>query len=126
MKVNVVYAHPAADSYSASLHQRIVRTLSARGDEVIDFDLYAMQFDPVMGEEEWRGHEEPSRPPPEDLKVYIDALHWAEACVFCFPTCAAGRMDRANGHVWAPSGQSRACTGKKSRRRREGAFARSS
>ncbi|WP_421760634.1 NAD(P)H-dependent oxidoreductase [Devosia sp.] len=55
MKVNVVYAHPAADSYSASLHQRIVRTLRARGDEVIDFDLYAMKCDPAMGEEEWRG-----------------------------------------------------------------------
>ena len=44
MKVNVVYAHPAADSYNASLHQRILRTLNARGDEVIDFDLYAMKL----------------------------------------------------------------------------------
>jgi NAD(P)H dehydrogenase (quinone) len=63
MKVNVVYAHPAADSYIASLHQRILHTLNARGDEVIDFDLYAMKFDPTMGEEEWRGHEDPPRPP---------------------------------------------------------------
>lgn len=86
MKVNVVYAHPAADSYQASLHQRILRTLRARGDEVIDFDLYAMQFNPTMEEKEWRGHDEPSRPPPEDLNVYIDALKWAEACIFCFPT----------------------------------------
>ena len=85
MKVNVVYAHPAADSYNASLHQRILRTLRARGDEVIDFDLYAMKFDPAMGEEEWLGHEEPL-PPPQDLEVYIDALKWADACVFCFPT----------------------------------------
>ena len=63
MKVNVVYAHPAPDSYQASLHQRILWTLNARGDEVIDFDLYAMKFAPAMGEEEWRGHEEPTRLP---------------------------------------------------------------
>lgn len=49
MKANVVYAHPAADSYLASLHQRILRALDARGDDVIDFDLYAMQFDAAMG-----------------------------------------------------------------------------
>ena len=105
MKVNVVYAHPAADSYQASLHQRILRALSARGDEVIDFDLYAMQFNPAMGEEEWRGHDEPSRPPPPDLKVYIDALQWADACVFCFPTWWLGMPAILKGYfdrVWRP------------------------
>ena len=86
MKVNVVYAHPAADSYHTSLHQRILRTLNARGDEVIDFDLYAMKFDPAMGEVEWHGHNGPPLPPPQDLEVYVDALKWADACVFCFPT----------------------------------------
>jgi hypothetical protein len=29
MKANVVCAHPAADSYNASLHQRLLRTLDA-------------------------------------------------------------------------------------------------
>ena len=47
MKVNVVYAHPVADSYQASLHQRLVQTLKARGDEVVDFDLYEMKFNPA-------------------------------------------------------------------------------
>jgi NAD(P)H dehydrogenase (quinone) len=105
MKVNVVYAHPAADSYSASLHQRILHTLDARGDEVIDFDLCAMKFDPAMGKEEWRGHDEPPGPPPEDLKVYIDALKWADACVFCFPTWWLGMPAILKGYfdrVWRP------------------------
>jgi NAD(P)H-dependent FMN reductase len=26
------------------------------------------------------------RPSPQDLKVCVDALKWADACVFCFPT----------------------------------------
>ncbi|TIX63018.1 MAG: NAD(P)H-dependent oxidoreductase, partial [Mesorhizobium sp.] len=89
MKVNVVYAHPAADSYLASLHQRVVKTLKARGDEVIDFDLYEMKFDPTMQPEEWRGHYDPTQA-PKDLQLYIDALRWAEACVFCFPTWWSG------------------------------------
>jgi len=104
MKVNVVYAHPAADSYTASLHQRILHTLKARGDEVIDFDLYAMQFDPVMRAEEWHGHEAPE-PPPEELKVYIDALKWADACIFCFPTWCLGMPAILKGYfdrVWRP------------------------
>ena len=104
MKVNVVYAHPAADSYNASLHQRLLQTLKARGDEVIDFDLHAMKFDPVMGEEEWRGHDAPL-PPPEDLKVYVDALKWADACIFCFPTWWCGMPAILKGYfdrVWRP------------------------
>lgn len=105
MKVNVVYAHPAADSYQASLHERILRTLKGRGDDVIDFDLYKMKFDPAMGEDEWRGHEEPSRPPPQDLEVYIEALKWADACVFCFPTWWCGMPAILKGYfdrVWRP------------------------
>jgi putative NADPH-quinone reductase len=105
MKVNVVYAHPAADSYNASLHQRIVQALEARGDEVIDFDLHGMKFDPTMGEEEWRGHEVPSGPTPPDLQVYIDALKWADACVFCFPTWWCGMPAIMKGYfdrVWRP------------------------
>lgn len=35
MKINVVYAHPAADSYQASLHKRLVQVLKARGDEIV-------------------------------------------------------------------------------------------
>lgn len=36
MKVNVVCAHPAQDSYMASLHRRVLGVLKARGDEVVD------------------------------------------------------------------------------------------
>ncbi|MGX9146764.1 NAD(P)H-dependent oxidoreductase [Mesorhizobium sp. 128a] len=103
MKINVVYAHPLADSYQASLHKRVVRTLKARGDEVIDFDLYEMKFNPVMQPEE-RGHFDPSKI-PTDLRVYIEALQWAEACVFCFPTWWSGMPAMLKGYfdrVWRP------------------------
>lgn len=105
MKVNVVHAHPVADSYLASLHRRLVRVLEGRGDEVVDFDLYAMRFDPTMGEAEWRGQGEPPAPPPPELKVYVDALQWADACVFCFPTWWLGMPAILKGYfdrVWRP------------------------
>jgi NAD(P)H dehydrogenase (quinone) len=104
MKVNVIYAHPATDSYQASLHRRVVEVLRARGDEVIDFDLYAMGFDPTMRQDEWRGHAEPTEP-PEELRPYIDALRWANACVFCFPTWWLGMPAMLKGYfdrVWRP------------------------
>ena len=104
MKINVIYAHPAADSYQASLHRRVVETLKARGDEVIDFDLYDMKFNPVMQPEEWRGHYDPSQT-PKDLQVYADALKWADGCVFCFPTWWSGMPAILKGYfdrVWRP------------------------
>ncbi|WP_027169759.1 NAD(P)H-dependent oxidoreductase [Mesorhizobium sp. WSM3224] len=104
MKVNVVYAHPAEDSYLASLHRRIVEVLRARGDEVVDFDLYAMKFDPVMQSAELKGHADLSLA-PTDLEVYVDALKWAEACVFCFPTWWSGMPAVLKGYfdrVWRP------------------------
>ena len=42
MKVHVVFAHPAEDSFGAALHRRLVEALRERGDEVADFDLYSM------------------------------------------------------------------------------------
>ncbi|QND63448.1 NAD(P)H-dependent oxidoreductase [Mesorhizobium loti] len=102
MKVNVIYAHPLTDSYHASLHKRVVRTLRARGDEVIDFDLHQMNFNPVMQAEERRGHFDPSLVPAE-LQIYIDALRWAEACVLCFPTWWSGMPAILKGYfdrVW--------------------------
>lgn len=104
MRVNVVYAHPLADSYQASLHRRLVQALKTRGDEVVDFDLYEMKFNPAMDAEERRSHFEVSRI-PKDLQVYIDALRWAEACVFCFPTWWSGMPAMLKGYfdrVWRP------------------------
>lgn len=104
MKINVVYAHPLADSYQAALHKRVVQTLKARGDEVVDFDLHQMKFDPVMHAEERHRHFDPAQA-PSDLQIYIDALRWAEACVFCFPTWWSGMPAILKGYfdrVWRP------------------------
>ena len=52
MRVLILYANPVAASFGAALHNEVVTTLSSRGHEIDDCDLYAESFDPVMSEEE--------------------------------------------------------------------------
>ncbi len=104
MRVHVVFAHPAEDSYGASLHQRLVETLRKRGDEVADFDLHRMGFDPVMQAGEWRTQNATAQT-PDELLPYIEALKWADACVYCFPTWWSGMPAILKGYfdrVWRP------------------------
>jgi putative NADPH-quinone reductase len=48
MRVLVLFAHPVETSFVAALHARVVETVSSRGHEVDDLDLYAERFDPVL------------------------------------------------------------------------------
>ena len=48
MRAMVVFSHPVPESFSAAVHHKVVKTLSARGWEVDDCDLYAEGFDPVL------------------------------------------------------------------------------
>lgn len=104
MKIHVVHAHPATDSFGAALHARLVATLQQRGDELRDVDLYQLGFDPVLRADEWRGQEDPTQV-PDELRPYVEALQWAEACVFCFPTWWSGMPAILKGYfdrVWRP------------------------
>ena len=89
MRVLVVYCHPVETSFHAALHQEVLKNLRAAGHEVVDCDLYAEGFNPVLSREERLGyHEVPSNRIP--LQPYIDRLNRAEAIVFCFPTWCFG------------------------------------
>ena len=80
----VVFAHPVPESLNAAAHRVVVDTLSARGWEVDDCDLYAEGFDPVLSAEERRGyHDTATNTAP--VQGYVDRLRAAEAAVFVFP-----------------------------------------
>lgn len=80
----VLFAHPCPESFSASLHTRVVETLQGRGWEVDDLDLNAEGFQPVLTEEERRAyHEEPDNCGP--VAQYVERLRAAEALVMVFP-----------------------------------------
>jgi NAD(P)H dehydrogenase (quinone) len=84
MRLLVVHAHPAPESYGSALFRAVVEAAKEGGHEVRALDLHAEGFDPVMGAEEWRGY---YRGEPEDplLRRHADALRWAEGLVLVFP-----------------------------------------
>ena len=80
----VLYAHPCDDSFAAALHQNVVQTLTDRGWDVDDCDLYKEGFDPVLSDAGRRGyHEEPSNIEP--VKDYVERLRACGALILCFP-----------------------------------------
>lgn len=84
MRAHVLFAHPLPESFSAALHRIVVNTLTRRGWEVDDCDLYAERFDPVLSAEERRGYHDPAtnrRP----VQPWVDRLLAARALVLVFP-----------------------------------------
>ena len=81
----VVHAHPVPDSFNSALCARVVASLEATGHTVDLLDLYAEDFDPVMGANEWRGHRSPGVGGPA-LADYARRLTAAEILVFVYPT----------------------------------------
>jgi putative NADPH-quinone reductase len=89
MRILVLYAHPVETSFASALHETVVSTLKSRGHQVDDLDLYAENFDPVMGREERIAYHDPSVN-RRNVGPYVDRLLAAEAIVFCFPVWNMG------------------------------------
>ena len=84
MKALVLFAHPCAESLGAALHTQVVTSLTERGWDVDDCDLYAENFQPVLTEEERRNyHDDPDNIAP--VQDYVVRLRAAEALIFSFP-----------------------------------------
>ena len=53
MKVFVVYCHPSADSFTKHMCDAFIKGIADSGNEYILSDLYKMDFDPTMTEQEY-------------------------------------------------------------------------
>ena len=84
MKVQVVYAHPLADSLASHLHTTVVTGLKAAGHEVDDLDLYAENFDPVLSAKGRFEYHDTTRN-RTDVEPYVKRLQAADALVLCHP-----------------------------------------
>jgi NAD(P)H dehydrogenase (quinone) len=84
MRVLVVFAHPVPTSFGAAVHATLLRALEER-HEVVDLDLYAMGFDPVMSESE-REQYMTRGANTALIAPHLAHLRWAEALVFVYPT----------------------------------------
>ena len=52
MKVFVVYCHPSDDSFTKHMCDAFIKGIVDSGNEYILSDLYRMNFDPTMTEQE--------------------------------------------------------------------------
>lgn len=104
MRINVIYAHPSDGSFNAAIHRTVVDTLARAGHEVRDFDLYARGFEPRLSAAEHGAHYAQGEN-EAPVQEYVDALRWAEALVFVFPTWWYGVPAILKGYldrVWLP------------------------
>lgn len=102
MRTLVVYCHPHDESLVAAARDRVLTGLRAAAHEVRLVDLYADGFRPELSAEERRVHLEPGLAP--ELEPYAEALRWAEAIVFVYPTWWSGQPAMLKGwmdRVWA-------------------------
>jgi NAD(P)H dehydrogenase (quinone) len=104
VQVLVIYCHPVAESFAAAAHGIVLQTLAARGHEVVDVDLYAENFDPVMSRQErldYQNTERNIRP----VRKYDEQLATAEAIVLVYPAWWYGMPAMLKGYfdrVWLP------------------------
>ena len=104
MRCLVVYAHPVETSYCSALRERAVESLRAAANEVRVLDLYAEGFDPVLSRQERLEYHQPGI--NERLVcAHLDAIKWAEALIFVYPTWWYGLPAILKGwldRVWIP------------------------
>lgn len=89
MKVLVVFCHPVETSYNAEIHRVALESLKRAGHEVVDLDLYAEGFNPVLSRAERLDYHDLSKN-RAGVEKYVAQLQWAEALVFVYPTWTYG------------------------------------
>lgn len=104
MRVLVVYCHPVPESFCAAVRDTVMEGLRDGGHEARLLDLYAIDFDPVMGADERRHYNDMTK---DDHPMPEQAAHlaWAEAIVFVYPTWWYGLPAMLKGwldRVWTP------------------------
>jgi NAD(P)H dehydrogenase (quinone) len=99
MKVLIVHAHPEPKSFTAALRDQAVATLEAQGHEVQVSDLYAMNWNPVAGADDFSSRENPeylvyaleqrlgvkSQSLAPDIQQELEKLLWADLLILNFP-----------------------------------------
>jgi NAD(P)H dehydrogenase (quinone) len=87
VKVFIVYAHPCEDSLTRHVRDSFIAGLESSGHEYVMSDLYRMDFQTDMTEEEYRREAFYRRdiPVPGDVKAEQDKINSSDAIVFIFP-----------------------------------------
>ena len=104
MQILVIYCHPVAESFAAAAHKVVLQTLIEAVHEVMDVDLYAENFDPVMDRQERLDYLNTDRN-ERLVKRYDEQLAAADAIVLVYPAWWYGMPAMLKGYfdrVWLP------------------------
>lgn len=83
MKATVIYAHPNPVSFVAAVVTVVEEEILSTGAEVRVKDLYGINFNPVLSEEDFRGYHTGNI--AEDVKQEQEDIAWADLVVLVSP-----------------------------------------
>ncbi len=87
MKIFIVYCHPSQDSFTKNMCDAFIKGITDSGNEYILSDLYEMDFNPVMTEQEYL-RDANYRTSPEvasDVLAEQEKINAADAIAFIYP-----------------------------------------
>jgi NAD(P)H dehydrogenase (quinone) len=93
----VVLAHPREGSFTRDICGVYVRSVRARGHDVVLRDLYEMKFNPVASVEDITGNR--TGRVPADVKVEQDHLTWADVIALIHPIWWIDRPAILKGYI---------------------------
>lgn len=131
MKVFVVYCHPSENSFTHKVYEQFMKGLAAAGHEAVVSDLYKMNFQTDISEEEYlrETYYRADESVPGDVAAEQEKIQSSDAIVFIYPVFwteapakLVGWFDRVwtTGFAYSPSPQMKtldkalviACAGK--------------
>ncbi|MFY4774094.1 NAD(P)H-dependent oxidoreductase [Metabacillus sp. RGM 3146] len=83
-KTLIIYAHPNERSFCAAIKESVIQVLRERKYDFYIRDLYALQFQPVLYEDNYLQFYQNKL--PEDIAAEQEYLAWAEHIIFIYPT----------------------------------------
>ncbi|SDW85769.1 NAD(P)H-dependent oxidoreductase [Paenibacillus sp. PDC88] len=98
MKHLIIYAHPVQESFNHRICQTVQQTLEKSGHTVAVRDLYALNFDPVLSEQEMADCYAGEAPKEEVLKEQQYILD-ADSLIFIYPIWWAGMPAILKGYI---------------------------
>jgi putative NADPH-quinone reductase len=86
MNVLLVHAHPDPDSFNHSLVAAARRGLESAGHTVTALDLYGLNYQAVMNDDEWRAYETDSPVRDPLVAEHVALVRSSDAMIFVYPT----------------------------------------
>jgi len=87
MKVFIVYCHPSEDSFTRHLRDSFIKGIESKGHTFILSDLYRMNFNSDMSEEEYfrEANYRLDLPVPPDVLTEQEKINSSDAIAFIYP-----------------------------------------